>query len=118
MTTGSEGQGPQGTPQPEQQPGGPQPQPGPAGPEGGDVSSKKLLAGILGIVLGWLGIHKFVLGYTKEGVIMLVVSIVGMLILIGPMVVGVIGLIEGILYLTKSDEEFRTTYIEGHKGWF
>ena len=31
---------------------------------------------------------------------------------------GVIGLIEGIMYLTKSDEEFDETYVKGHKGWF
>ena len=28
---------------------------------------EKLVAGLLGILLGSLGIHKFYLGYTKEG---------------------------------------------------
>ncbi|MGB0744701.1 MAG: TM2 domain-containing protein, partial [Opitutales bacterium] len=40
-------------------------------------AEKKIVAGILGILLGALGIHKFVLGYTKEGVIMLLVTIFG-----------------------------------------
>jgi len=31
---------------------------------------------------------------------------------------GIIGLIEGIIYLTKSDEEFVQTYIRNQKGWF
>jgi hypothetical protein len=31
---------------------------------------------------------------------------------------GIIGLIEGILYLTKSDEEFVSTYITNKRGWF
>ncbi len=31
---------------------------------------------------------------------------------------GIVGLIEGIIYLTKSDAEFVATYINGHKGWF
>jgi len=31
---------------------------------------------------------------------------------------GIIGLIEGILYLTKSDEEFVATYITNQKTWF
>jgi hypothetical protein len=31
---------------------------------------------------------------------------------------GPIGLIEGILYLTKSDEEFYRTYVLGKKEWF
>ena len=30
----------------------------------------------------------------------------------------IIGLIEGIIYLTKSDEAFVATYITGKKGWF
>ena len=74
-------------------------------------AEKKVTAGILGILLGWLGIHKFYLGYTKEGVIQL---ILGLLCGIG----GIIGIIEGIMYLTKSDDEFVKTYITGKKGWF
>lgn len=33
-------------------------------------------------------------------------------------IMSVIGLIEGVLYLTKSDEDFVNTYIKGNKGWF
>jgi TM2 domain-containing membrane protein YozV len=80
---------------------------------GGD---KKMVAGILAILLGSLGVHKFILGYTTEGVIMLLVSVLscGMLAVIP----SVIGIIEGIMYLTKSDEEFVRTYIQSKKGWF
>ena len=76
----------------------------------------KMAAGLLGIFLGGLGIHKFYLGYKKEGVIMLLVSL--LTCGIGASVMGVIGLIEGIMYLTKSDEEFQAIYVEGYKGWF
>lgn len=79
-------------------------------------SNKKLIAGLLGIFLGGLGIHKFYLGYTKEAVIMLCVSL--LTCGIGSPVMGVIGLIEGIMYLTKSDEDFQAIYVDGHKGWF
>jgi TM2 domain-containing membrane protein YozV len=80
---------------------------------GGD---KKIVAGILAILVGSLGIHKFILGYTTEGVIMLLVSVLscGMLAI----VMTVIGIIEGVMYLTKSDEEFVRTYIQSKKGWF
>ena len=81
-----------------------------------DGAEKKLVAGILGIVLGAIGIHKFYLGYTKEGVIMLLVSVVSCGFL-SP-IMGVIGLVEGIMYLMKPDEEFVETYINGEKGWF
>ncbi|MEO0510600.1 MAG: TM2 domain-containing protein [Verrucomicrobiota bacterium] len=81
-------------------------------------AEKKIAAGICGILLGGLGVHKFILGYTKEGIIMLVCCILGFLILVGPMIIGLIGLIEGIIYLTKSDEDFVATYVNGKKGWF
>ena len=76
----------------------------------------KVAAGVLGILLGSLGIHKFYLGYTKEGIIMLVVSL--LTAGVGATVMCIIGLIEGILYLTKSDEEFQEIYVNGQKGWF
>ena len=84
-----------------------------AKPEGAD---KKLVAGLLGILIGSLGIHKFYLGYQKEGLIMLLVTV--LTCGFGGMIIGVIGLIEGIMYLTKSDEEFVATYVIGQKPWF
>jgi len=78
--------------------------------------NKKLIAGILAIILGSLGIHKFILGYQKEGIIMLLVSI--LTCGIGAAVMGLIGLIEGIIYLTKTDEEFYQTYQVNQKTWF
>ena len=80
---------------------------------GGD---KKMVAGILAILLGSLGIHKFILGYTTEGVIMLLVSVLSCGVL--AVIPSVIGIVEGIMYLTKSDEEFVRTYIQSKKGWF
>jgi len=83
-------------------------------------ADKKIICGIFGILLGYLGIHKFILGYTTEGIIMLLVSIVGGLLTCGVAVsvMWIIGLIEGILYLTKSDEEFVNAYISNKKPWF
>ncbi|MGB1042741.1 MAG: TM2 domain-containing protein [Tenacibaculum sp.] len=86
--------------------------------------SKRILAGILAIVLGSLGVHKFILGYTKEGLILLgltIVSFLTMCLIIGAFLIyipGIIGLIEGIIYLTKSDEEFIDTYQINQKTWF
>ncbi len=80
----------------------------------------KVTAGILGIILGSLGIHKFYLGYSKEGIIMLLVTVLLAIptIGLGPAAMGLIGFIEGILYLTKTDEDFAQTYIQNRKGWF
>ena len=81
-----------------------------------DQSSKRIVAGIVAILFGSLGIHKFILGYQKEGIIMLVVSLLSFGFLAG--LVALVGLIEGIIYLSKSDEEFFQTYQMGSKPWF
>ena len=78
----------------------------------GQPQSQRVLCGILGIVLGSLGIHRFMLGDTTGGIIRIAISVVtcgfG----------GIIGLIEGIIYLTKSDEQFIQEYQINKKGWF
>lgn len=72
--------------------------------------SKRILCGILAILLGGFGVHRFILGDTTGGIIRLVLGC----LLIG----GLIGIIEGIIYLTKTDEEFIKTYQIGKKAWF
>jgi len=78
----------------------------------GAGENKKTVAGILGIVLGSFGAHKFYLGYKKEGIIQLIATIVTFGL------AGMVGFVEGIIYLTKSDEEFYQTYQVGKKPWF
>ncbi|RLD84118.1 MAG: hypothetical protein DRJ07_05445 [Bacteroidetes bacterium] len=81
-----------------------------------NVDNKKILAGILAIILGAFGVHKFILGYQKEGLIMLLITI--LTCGIGAAVTSLIGLIEGIIYLTKTDEDFYQTYQVHKKTWF
>lgn len=88
------------------------------------TDNKKVIAGILAIFLGSLGVHKFILGYQKEGFILLGISLISIpLVCIGigaltMFIPSIIGLIEGIMYLTKTDEEFYQTYQIGKKPWF
>jgi len=79
-------------------------------------ASNKIPAGVCAILLGGLGIHKFILGYTGAGLIMLLVSILTCGFL-WP-ILHIIGLIEGIIYLCKSDDEFVRTYVDGRREWF
>ena len=88
-------------------------------------AEKKLLAGLLGILLGGLGVHKFVLGMNTPGIIMVATTVACSILtpclifpIFGAMAMSVIGLVEGIIYLTKSDEEFYQTYMVGQKEWF
>ncbi|MEH6682340.1 MAG: NINE protein [Sediminicola sp.] len=94
------------------------------GLKGAGGENKKILVGILAIIFGQLGVHKFILGYQKEGIILLVATIVGyatMCLVFGSFIVmatWAVGIIEGIIYLTKSDAEFYNTYQVGKKPWF
>lgn len=88
-----------------------------AAPVAAPVVKSRTVAGVLGILLGGLGIHKFYLGYSTAGVIELALSI-GLAIIGLPGVIAVIGLIEGIIYLTKSDQDFYDTYVAHKKEWF
>jgi TM2 domain-containing membrane protein YozV len=83
-----------------------------SGKEVSTQSSKRIVAGVLGIVLGELGIHKFILGYTKQGLIQILFTFLTCGI------AGLIGKIEGIIYLTKSDDEFVNEYQVNKKNWF
>jgi len=78
--------------------------------------SKKTVSGIAAILLGFFGMHKFILGYTKQGLVMLLVTLLtfGM----AAPIVSLIGFIEGIIYLTKSDDEFYRIYQAGKRPWF
>lgn len=77
-----------------------------------DVNSKKILCGIMGIILGGLGVHRFLLGDTAGGIYRILITVftcgIG----------SIIGLIEGIIYLTKSDEDFAATYVHAKRAWF
>ena len=105
----------------------------------------KVVAGLLGIFLGWAGVHKFYLGIKRPATIQLAVGggglvlalivaniflalgifgigvFIGLLLYavgyIALMSAGILGLVEGIIYLTKSDEDFQSIYVTGQKQW-
>lgn len=86
-------------------------------------AKNKTAAGLLAIFLGWWGIHKFYLGFTGPGLVFLLVNTIGwavtwMLLFLPNLALGVIALIEGIIYLTKSDQDFEQTYVVEKKQWF
>jgi TM2 domain-containing membrane protein YozV len=80
--------------------------------QGTKQESKRVLCGILAIVIGGLGLHRFILGDTMGGILRIVITVVTC------GVGSLIGLVEGIIYLTKTDEDFIKTYQIEKKGWF
>jgi len=83
-----------------QQPPAAPPSPAPAT---GPVLKSKLAAGLLGIFLGCLGIHRFYLGYNAIGIAQLILGVLGVFTCgITAIISGIWGLVEGILILTGS----------------
>ncbi len=79
----------------------------------------KIVAALLALFLGGLGIHKFYLGKPTAGIIMLLASIFGFILLFIPtFVIGVIAFIEFIIYLVTPEDEFDRRYVQGDRAWF
>jgi TM2 domain-containing membrane protein YozV len=104
-------------------------------PPPSDISGKKIAAGICGIILGamglgGLGVHKFVLGLNAGGFTMLGITLgslilgvvtCGITLFVFPLAASamtIISLVEGIIYLTKSDAEFYQLYMVQKRQWF
>jgi len=62
----------------------------------------KVVAGILGILLGGIGAHKFYLGNIGMGILYLCFC--------WTLIPSIVGLIEGIIYLTMTDSAFKAKY--------
>ncbi len=71
---------------------------------------QKVVAGILGILLGGLGVHHFYLGSTMAGVIEIIVTLVTCGI------GSLLGIIEGVLLLVMNDADFEARYNQRTPG--
>ncbi|MDU8912653.1 TM2 domain-containing protein [Aestuariicoccus sp. MJ-SS9] len=79
----------------------------------------KIAAALLALFLGGIGIHKFYLGKSTAGIITLVASFTGIFLLFIPnLLIAIISLIEAVIYLNKSEDEFYDKYVIGDKAWF
>jgi TM2 domain-containing membrane protein YozV len=89
------------------------------------AGSTRLTAAIFALLFGGLGVHKFYLGRTGTGLTMLLLTLGGIplgfltcgLGFILPGAMHLIALIEGIMYLSKTDEQFYNEYIVGGRSW-
>ena len=100
-----------------------------------EKKKSKWVAGLTAIFLGCYGVHKFYLGYSAQGAILLAVTLglaplasfiaralgdIALMKLIGILqfIPILIGVAEGVIYLIKSEEDFQTTYVAGRREWF
>jgi len=65
-------------------------------------AKSKIVAGILALLIGTLGIHNFYLGFTGKAIAQLLMSTVGILLIFPPFVSWIWSLVEGIQILTGS----------------
>ncbi|MBO9713746.1 TM2 domain-containing protein [Sphingomonas sp.] len=91
----------------------------PLGPELHARGKSRISAALLAFFLGALGIHKFYLDRNGAGLVMLLISLAGIAVAGVPSgLMALIGIIEAILYLVRSDAEFDRLYVQGNKSWF
>ncbi len=86
--------------------------------DGRPPEKNRLTAGILALLVGGFGVHKFYLGYNNQGIILLLMSTVGMLLVLPLFASAIIALSEAVIYLTSSDQKFYDTYEANQKLWF
>lgn len=88
--------------------------------------SKKIPAGVAGIVLGAFGVHKFIMGFPKAGMTMLALTIVFRILAFIPFLhifgllawgIAVLGFVEGVIYLAKNDTDFYRDYVIKRQEW-
>lgn len=103
-----------------------------------DVAHQRMVASLFAIFLGSLGIHKFYLGLNQAGIMLLAIhmGVWFLAMVIGVLTLGLGILItipfammisilislgtfaEGLIYLTKSDQDFKQRYLIEKRAWF
>jgi TM2 domain-containing membrane protein YozV/cold shock CspA family protein len=82
------------------------------------TEKNRIVAAVLAFFLGHWGIHKFYLGKTNAGIVMLLLGTLGWVLIIPGIVNWVIAFIEFVIYLTKTDQQFYQDYVAGDRAWF
>jgi len=80
------------------------------------VAVARVACGFLALLGSISGLHKFAMGRHFEGVIFILASLLSCFILSPIMLT--IGIVEGIMYILQTDQEFYDRYIAGDRRWF
>ena len=83
-----------------------------------EYERNRVAAALLAFFLGVFGIHKFYMNKPGSGIIMLLCSTIGALLVFPLLIMCGISIVEFVIYLTMTDETFDRTYIQGSKSWF
>lgn len=77
--------------------------------ENGPSGKSRGVAGLLAIFLGAYGVHYFYMGKATAGIIFLLVTVLSCFTL--GVITGIFSLIQGIMMLTMTQEEFERKYV-------
>ena len=80
------------------------------------VQGDRTTIALCAIFLGAFGIHKFMLGLKTQGLMLLLGTV--LTCGAGIFITGLVGIVEGCLYFSKTDADFQATYVLGTKEWF
>lgn len=87
-----------------------------------EINQKKIIAGILAILVGGLGIHGFYIGNNRMGITFLVIALISLPLAclyigyLGIIALNVISTIQGVIYLISSDHDYYQKYMV-EKRW-
>lgn len=73
-------------------------------------NKNKIVAGLLALLFGAVGIHWFYLNRNTKGIVYLLCATIGWLLILPPFIVAILAFIDGIILLTMDDEKFNETY--------
>lgn len=85
-----------------------------------DWSDKKKVACLAALFFGFVGAHKFFLGYKNQGILMALVSLAGIVahLPIAAGIMGIVGMAEAFIYFQMPKQAFEDTYVRGRHPWF
>lgn len=87
------------------------------------ATKSRWVAGLLALLLGGFGVHKFYLGLNGPAIIMLMTNTVGLTVtaflgFIPNYILLLVAFFEGLIYLTRSEADFEARYVRGRRAWF
>jgi len=82
------------------------------------ATRSRIIAALLAIFGGVLGLQKFYLGYMGTGFLIAFLTICFWWLAMLPVLAAAgLGVIEGLIYLTMSNETFEQRYLKGRRRW-
>ncbi len=79
---------------------------------------KRIIMGIIAILVGSLGVHKFCHGSWGWGIVYILLSLIGCILILPLLVTCILSIVEGVRYLLMDDEEYNQKYIESPPSAF